>query len=254
MTIIHESTDYDKFELLSFNRNVVKTKALRASMSKYGFLSPYPIHVIKNGKGKLQIKAGHHRFFVARALNIPVKYVISEDTASIYELEKATIKWTLNDFLVSFAKDGNPNYLAVQSYCEETGISIGLAMAMLGGHSAGSNNFNEKFKVGAFKAKKTSYHAEAVKDVLLYMKQCGIGIYNKSIMVQGVSKIMWVEKLNIAQLKIKIKKHPEMFKKAATLDQCLEMLEYIYNYKSQTKIPLKFLADEAAKSRNVVLQ
>jgi len=251
MITIHESTDYDKFELLSFNRNVVKTKALAASMSKYGFLSPYPIHVVKNGKGKLKIKAGHHRFLVARSLSIPIKYVVSEDDASIYDLEQATCRWSLSDYLVSFTRSGNANYMEIQAYCEETGIGIGMATAMLGGHTASTNNFREPFKNGDFKVRKSSPHASDVKDIVLYMKKCGIKIYNTAMLVQGISKIMWVDKLNVTQLKVKIKKFPSMFNRTATLDQCLDMLEQIYNYKSQEKIPLKFLADEAAKSRNV---
>lgn len=63
--------DYSRFELCQFNRSVAKTKNLRDSMKEHGFIPAYPIHCTLKG-GKLQIKAGHHRFEVAQELGLAV--------------------------------------------------------------------------------------------------------------------------------------------------------------------------------------
>ena len=57
-----------KFELCSFNRDLDKTQRIEESMKKHGYIPAYPIHCVKNGTGKFKIKAGHHRFYVARKL------------------------------------------------------------------------------------------------------------------------------------------------------------------------------------------
>ena len=45
----------------------------------------------KEPSGKAKIKAGHHRFTVARRIGIPVKYVICDELSevTIQELEEA---------------------------------------------------------------------------------------------------------------------------------------------------------------------
>ena len=89
---VMETSDYKKFELLPFNRDVARTRRLRASMLQHGWISAYPMYVVKQSNGQLGIKAGHRRFVVARDLGIPVKYVICKDTATIFELESGTTR------------------------------------------------------------------------------------------------------------------------------------------------------------------
>ena len=144
MANIQGTTNYDRFELFEFNRDVGKTTALERSMLAYGW-HPYPMHVVKNGSGKLKIKAGHHRFHVARKLGIPCKYVIAEDQGeTIQELEVATRPWTLQDYLASYCRVGNEHYINVKNYLELTGIPIQCAISMLAGQTAASGNQNKK--------------------------------------------------------------------------------------------------------------
>ena len=103
---ILESNNYSRFELTPFNRDVKKTKHLESLMRREGWIDAYPAHVIRNGDGRLLIKAGHHRFVVAQRLGIPIKYVECKDTTTIHELEKATIRWSIQDYLDSYVKEG----------------------------------------------------------------------------------------------------------------------------------------------------
>jgi hypothetical protein len=252
MDQLQETRNYEKFELLNFNRDVKKTRNLEASMKEYGFLSPYPLHVQRNGNGKLKIKAGHHRFYVARQLGIPVKYVISNDDISIYQLEKATNPWSMQDYLESHCRRGLPEYLKVKRYCDETGIPVNLAIAMLGGNTAGTANFTEAFKTGTYKVKGSSSHAEMVKDLVLCLKGCGVKFYNTALLVQGFSRCVWLKEFSVNKMKSKMRTFHGLMEKKADLNQSLIMLEDIYNRQSREKIPLRFLAEEAAKGRNLI--
>ena len=245
------TNNYRLFELLPFNRDVKKIKSLSKSMTNHGWISAYPMNVIQNGNGKFKIKDGHHRFEVAQKLNIPVKYVVCTDSATVYELDKATNKWTLNDCLTSYCRSGKVEYMKVREYCEETGIGLSNALAMLYGHSPGTGNVGLLFRGGMFKINQNCNHAQIVKELVLTAKRSGVKFYNTNLLVHAFSKIAWVDNISIDRMKSKIKTFVYLIEKKANLDQYLAMLEEIYNRQSQKKIPLKYLAQEKAKERNV---
>ncbi|MFA5377574.1 MAG: ParB N-terminal domain-containing protein [Dehalococcoidia bacterium] len=241
-----------KFELLNFNRDVEKTRRLEESMKKHGYIPAYPIHCVSNGAGKFKIKAGHHRFYVARKLGIPFYYVVCEDKASIFELERSTNRWVVKDYLTAHMREGkNKDYVKVSEYMDETGIGLQNTMSMLGGHSAGSGNFQSEFKDGTFKIRKDSDHAEIVKDIVLHAKKCGIAFFSNTLFVQAISKVVWVDSFCISKFKAKIKLFSGMMEKKANLQQHLDQLEDIYNRQSRDKVPLAFLAAQKARDRNI---
>jgi hypothetical protein len=254
MIKVMQTKNYGMFELMQFNRDVKRTKYLEASMAEHGWIDAYPMHVKKNGGTKLLIKAGHHRFDVAQKLGIPVKFVVCEDDATIHELEKATTGWSMSDYLASFCRMGKEEYLRVKEYCDETGISLSLAASMLGGNSAGTGNFGPLFKTGNFKIKKNCDHAHTVGDVVLLMKKCGIAFASTPYAVQAISKIAWIEDIDIPKLKSKIKLFASLFEKKANLEQYLDLFEDIYNRQSREKVPLAFLAKQAAQKRSAAIK
>jgi hypothetical protein len=200
----------------------------------------------------LKIKGGHHRFEVARKLGIPVLYVICDDNATIHELEKATTRWSFDDYLESYCRKQNINYLKVKKYRDETGIPLGCLVSMLGGHWAGSGNFRDSFKAGTFKIKDTA-HVDTVASVIAAMRENKVAGCNGNLMVLAISKILFVEELNVSLLIKRIKSNSSSIKKQVTLQGYLEMLESIYNRQNKGKLPLAFLANEAAKHRNAIL-
>ena len=254
MNQLATTNNYAKFELLNFNRDVKRTERLEKSMQEHGYIPAYPIHCVVNGNGKFKIKAGHHRFYVARKLGIPVYYVVCRDEASIFELETTTNRWIVEDYLSAHCREGkNKDYLKVREYCEETGMGIQNAVSMLGGHSAGSGNFQQEFKNGTYKIRKDCDHAEIVKDIILHAKKCGVKFYSSNLFVQAVSKVVWVDGFCIPKFKSKLKLFAGFMEKKANLQQYLDMIEEIYNRQSRDKIPLAFLAAQKAKERNAIM-
>lgn len=248
---ILESNNYEKFELTPINRLVQKTKNLELSMQKYGWLDAYPAHVVRNGNGKLQIKAGHHRFDVAKKLGIPIKYVECQDDASIHELEGASRKWTAEDYLDSFVRMGNSAYITVQDYRERTGIGLRCCISLLAGYSAGSfGGLSEKFAKGTYRIGNLS-HARVVETIVAQSRVSGFPYWKNAGFVTAVSKISYAEGFSSEVMKDKIKTFAHFMKKQAGTQDYLEMLDSIYNRQSKIKIPLTFLAEEAAKKRNI---
>lgn len=248
-----ESNNHGRFELTDFNRDVNKTRHLEASMRKHGWIDAYPLHVIRNGGNKFLIKSGHHRFAVAVKLGIPVKYIECRDEITIHELEKATVRWSMQDYLTSYVRCGKEAYLAVLEYHKRTGIGLAACISMLAGDSAGSGNWNGRFKDGTYRLGNLS-HSRVIATIIAQCRESGYPYWNNTLFVEAVSKVALAEGFASEVLKEKVKTFVYFMKKQATKQDYVDMVDSIYNRQSQNKMPLSFLAEEAARKRNAIKQ
>lgn len=249
-SVIIETKNYESFELLGFNRNINKTQALESSIKKYGYLDAYPIHVVKNGSGKLKIKDGHHRFYICKKSNLAVKYVVVNCDISVLELNKTTTTWSIDDYLDAHIRKGNPDCLAIKDYMEETGVTARIAASLLMNQQAGSGNATKKIKDGTYKIGNLK-HSEDMKGLIFHLKANKINIAENSIFLSALSKALMVKEFSIQHFKNKISSFPELFEKRPTVDDYLDLVEAIYNRKSGKKqrLPIKHMANEASKIR-----
>ena len=244
--------DYDKFELHIQNRDVTRVDELRKSMQRYGFLPQYPLHCVPNGT-KFKIKAGHHRFSVARELGLPVYYVLAEDgDIGIHELERATSAWNLNDYLTSFVREGRGYYVEVKEFYSRTGIPLSTCLSMLGGHAGGSGNMLPPFKRGTFRVTKEGReHANTVARLVAVTEEAGYDFARHRQFVVALSKILFVEELDCDELARRLVKYRDQLHKQPTVNDYVRGLEHLYNYLAKDRrLPLAFLADSVARSRN----
>lgn len=249
--VLLSTKDYTKFELCQFNRSVDKKKHLLESLRKHGYIAAYPMHCTQGADGRLRIKAGHHRFECSQELGIPVYYVVSEDDASIHSLEEATIRWSIKDYLESYARLALPDYVRVKEYHETTGIPIGLCISMIGGEAAGSSNMIPKFKQGKFVAKDT-HHAATVADVVKHC--CEHGIKAKDfIFIQSLSRCLFVQEFSPEIFKLRAAANAPMFKPCRSIIEQTAIFEAVYNMKAraENKVPLAFLTNRAMAARSV---
>ena len=253
MAKVLETSDYSKFDLCTFNRDVRKTKDLRQSMKKYGWIDAYPMHCIPNGGKRLKIKAGHHRFEVAQDLGIPVKYVVCDDTATIHELEKGVNPWKLADFLVSFCKCGEPQYAEVEGFQKRTGIPLSGCIALLAGNIACSGNYNPAFKCGTYNITHREY-AEKVADLVIACKNLDVPFARHAMFVNALSRCATLDKFNVDQFIKRVETNAALLKKQASLEGYMELIETVYNTRTHTskRLPLRFLVREMMQKRNVI--
>lgn len=258
--IIHETKNYDLFDVYEVNRDVKRTsksfKRLLESIKTHGFISAYPLHCIANGSGKLKIKAGHNRFEAARTLGMPIKYVVSDDDASVHSLEIAGPgKWNLKDFLVSYCKKGLKNYLYLQEYIDRTGIGVTDAASMFYGNAAGSHNFNTygKFSKGWFEIKNFD-HPKIVGDIVVFLNSLGIKWANNGLFVKALSRTVFVKEFDPFIFKEKAKQYPFLLTKQRNIDNYAKMIETVYNYKTpkSQRLNISFLADQKATERGTL--
>lgn len=250
MAKIQETTDYSKFDICGFNRDVKKTKSLEISMKKHGWIDAYPAHVTKVN-GRLEIKAGHHRFTVAQRLGIPVKFVVCDDTATIHDLECSTVQWKNQDYVTSYIRMGNPHYIELGEYCNAYGITLGTAASMFHGQAAGSGNVLKFLKTGQFVIKERN-HPYMVASLVELMTNLGFKHSSSKLFVYALSRILFVKELDVARLRKKIQAHYQFLKNPSSMISAQDNLEEIYNKQSKARLPLAFLADAVAKARSSI--
>lgn len=253
MEKILESNNYGMFEMCEFNRDIRKIRPLVNSMKKYGFRSSTPIEVVKNGKGKMKIRSGHHRFVAAQTLKIPIKYIVMDDDITIYEMEETVNNWSMKDYLDANVREGKEEYIEIRKYCEETGLTISNAIAILKGSTSLGKLYLDKFKIGEFERNRDSELYRNVLDIFSAMKSRNIHGYNVTNFARAVAKCCLLPEFRINHFISRIKQYPFLFKKMATTDQYVDLIEEIYNYKSREKFPLRFRVDEKMKERSLNL-
>lgn len=250
--VLLETSEYDEFRLHKLNRRVEEDKVgfknLLSSMEKRGFLSSHPLDCIKRGNS-IVVRGGHHRLRAASKLNIPVKYVISDSDIDIFELESCGPgKWTIKDYLTSFAKKNYSHYVMLKEYCDETGIAPSNAIAIFNGNYGGSigsgNQCKQNFCKGTWEIK-DSIFPDKIKKIVMQIKSYGNEWASHRSFITALSKVVHLDAFDIDHFRYKIKLKTDFLEKKRDADQYLDMIEQIYNHGTPKtkKIPIKYLVN-----------
>jgi len=253
---LQRTKDYSRFVFAKGNRDVSINrlrpahKALRESMKKYGWLPFEPIGVYPDGKGKLVITEGQHRFTFARELGLDVYYVIHEEQVDIAEINQCAATWTPSDYCKKWIHDGNSEYEEVIEIAEYHGIPITIAFSMLAGSASWQQAIKKRFESGAYKI---TNRKNAMRVFSIYKALCDI---NKSAKHSQMLRSIWacclVPHFEETRLINTAKRRPEMLTRVGTLDAWLEIIQDIYNFGRSAKVPIKFEAQEAARNNTSV--
>lgn len=248
---ITQTRNYDQFASDETNRPINKKhnnvlRKLEASMKQYGFL-PFPILVKREGN-KFKILDGQHRFAIAEKLKLPFYYVETDrDDIKISNTAECQRPWSIGDFVSSYAAQGQKNYLELKAFAESFGLPFARAAAILSGNGAGSNGAGS-LKDGGFVVKDRAY-AERIASIVSSLRQI-IPWVATSNSLNAISRFVRVSEFDDQQLIKKAAAHSYLLKKQPTTETYSQMYDEVYNHASRQRIPLAFLAKEAAAKRN----
>jgi hypothetical protein len=252
-TAIHETTNYDRFELLPFNRDVRKVGPLRKSMQKYGWLDAYPLFCLPTHGAKqlLRIKDGHHRFQVARELGLAIKYVQADSEVTVSELAASTQPWNLLDFVVSGARDGDSDLIQLRDMQRELNLPISMTASLMAGYAVDSAKTSRAIRDGYYRVTQEGIkHLRRVADLASFCATHGAGFTRRIGFLRAISRVLFVEEFSPEELKAKILTHPSMLYECRSMDDYTRMLEELYNHQRKAgRLPLFFLAGEAMRQR-----
>jgi hypothetical protein len=226
--------NYEKFEPYEFNRDVIKVAKLTQSMKKYGFHPGSPIDCRLTPTGMLKIFQGHHRFQVAKTLGLEVYAVVNEGTINPCELEIPANPWNLRDYSVAHSRAGDPNYQRLIDFSRDHKLPMNLCASLLFGDSAGSGNAQKTIKNGNFRVKNESY-ANKIGIVVDRLREMGIECANQHLFVCALSRISFIPKFDMERFLKKAQSHKWMLTKQPSQQHYTDMIEAVYNRKTQPK-------------------
>jgi hypothetical protein len=249
-TELRLTTDYNLFTFDVANRPTGDLRKLVASMKQYGFLPSHPLHVVDRDS-KLVIIDGQNRFEAARFLSLPVYYVICDDVdISIPTINNAQRAWKLEDYVSSFAKQGNSDYVILLAFSTEHNIGTRAAASILSGQYSDSGHICKKIKNGAFRIK-TRKQADVVV-MIADQTAKHVSWSRHQGYLNALSRCLLVNEFDVNTYLRNISRRPYLLKTEHVGEDFLKMIENIMNYRASNKLPLAFLANEAARKHSAV--
>jgi hypothetical protein len=235
---IFETKDYSIFKL-DENRDFIPShfKNIKKNMEDKGWLRTSIVTI--NEKGV--IIDGQHRFEAAKETNSPVHYRVCEGAGveEMTEMNSLQKNWSIYDHLNRWSNTGNKNYITFKEFTKEFPMYKYTEIGMFLSNSTSSVK-RRTFESGNYIVKdvqKGKLWANQLKE----LKPYGSKFYNRSIFVRAMIKIMSNKpEFSFDEFLHKVRLRPMNFFSCGTVDQYIEMIESIYNYRRSNKVNLRF--------------
>lgn len=236
---IRETKDYSIFKFRDDNRviNNNHVKKLSNKMKVKGWLSSSVVTI--NGNG--DVIDGQHRVKAAMSVGCPIRYKVTRGagTEEMTEMNTLQKNWSPFDHLHKFVVRGNPSYVTFQRFVDEFPQYKYTEIAMFLSNSLNSVH-RDTFESGNYSVKDVNKGRKWANEIL-QLKPFGEKFYNRSIFVRAMIKVMSNKSDFIFEEFLhKVKLRPMNFVQCGTVDQYVEMIESVYNYRRSDKINLRF--------------
>jgi hypothetical protein len=235
---IFETKDYTIFKFREDNRlvNANHVKKLAQRMKERGWLSSSVVTL--NGSG--EVIDGQHRVKAAISVGAPIRYKVTRGAGSDEMTEMNTLQknWSPFDHLHKWVSKGNPNYITFDKFVKDYPMFKYTECAMMLNNNQSSIDRNT-FESGNYvvkSEKKAREWAEYIVQLKPYFEK----YYTKAIFVRGMIKCLLKKEFVFDEFIHKVKLRPTNLVPCGTVEQYVEMIENIYNYKRSNKVNLRF--------------
>ena len=225
---IKSTTDYGLFKSLKGNRSVNMKHVMKIITSMKKKMHHSPIQVNE----KMEVIDGQHRLAARKALGAPVEYYVSSgaDLSTVQDLNTNTEDWRTDDYLNSYIQEGNKEYIIYKQFLDSYKFSHKITMFLLSGiYKYDADNFSS----GAFKIKDIEKAADIAS------KLTKIGSYydgfKRTTFCYAFVRCMNNPLFDFDEFLHKLSYQRMKLYDCAKVEQYLELLEGIYNYKRSVK-------------------
>ena len=241
---VNQTNDYEMFKTLDGNRTVNK---LHVSRLKESFKTAYLLSPILINQQN-QIIDGQHRFEAAKALGLPINYIICND----YGLKEVQIlntnmkNWKKEDYLHAYCDLNKPEYLQFRNFMRRFNeFGIATCEIMLIDRSNGKQGIIEGmrckikyFEEGELEIPDYEYSCE-IAEKIMQIKPYYDG-FNRPSFVRAMCGVFKTADYNHTIFLQRLNAQPNALQHCATVMQYRLMIEDIYNYRSREKVSLRF--------------
>lgn len=143
---VWRTSDYGAFRKLEKNRSVMSRRVERLIESFKGGIVKNPIIVNE----KMEIIDGQGRFEARKRLGLPIDFIIDRGKGieDCRRMNSYNTSWQLRDFVISYAADGNENYIRLQKVAETTGTSVNDLLRYCNRTSRAANDKEDVVRTG----------------------------------------------------------------------------------------------------------
>lgn len=242
---IQETNNYTLFEQDDTNRDFRPNPDLKKSMETYGFLPEHPIVVVAGNSARFRIKDGGHRLSYAKLLGLSVFYVVSDnDALSIPDINKAARRWSLQDYISSFCRQGNENYKSLEVFSKTHGIDSGACAKILG------NGELSAVKSGAFRVTKFEHARDVVAVCDAISRHAKWGRHHTA--VASVHMVLSYSEVVLSVLLDRIATNPGKLRQPVNVQDGILMLEGIYNMRARDIVPVAAQVKQNLKAKRAI--
>lgn len=229
------TSDYGLFHFIPGNRpvNVHHVRNIVKRMKKKVLFTPLAVDK------DLGVIDGQHRFCARESLGLPIPYYIVEDytLAEVQELNAMQKKWSAEDYMNSNIELGHKDYEIFKWFREKYGFGHPESVQMLTGEFR-NRDIIRSFNIGLFRIKNLSAAQKMAEDIIR------IEAFYKNIrrrpFVRAMVFLFAKQNFELDVLLKKLALQPTVLKDCANTEQYINLLEEIYNYKSQKKVSLRY--------------
>lgn len=244
--MINQTKDYSIFKQHPLNRAVNQRHVENIKKSMLNRLTPTYIKVDK----EFRIVDGQHRFEALRQLGYPIKYIQDDFTTEDMKNENTNKKnWGLPEFVDHYAKSGVESYQKLLFLSKFHNLSLGVIINIYKDYSnhdsvransvnKSNNNINSKILNGYF-----DFDSNELDIKITRIKKVTNNFKLKTIprnLIYAIIRLLKRKDYNHERMIHKSETFPQLYRKCIKIDDYVEMLEDIYNYRSQDKVSFKY--------------
>lgn len=222
------------FKRLKENRhlNEAHVQALMASFEKDGYL--FTVVYVNE---KLEIIDGQHRVEAARRKSLPVYFMIMPGWGmrEVTVLNVNSHNWTIQDFMESYAKAGNPNYIRFKEFFDAFEFDVTTCQLIVLGRRSGRRADSDEFRLGLMQVDDqhmTDAHLKARK--ILDLKPFHPHGYMSRSFVEAMLTLFGTSGYDHEHMVLKLQTYPDILlvgAKSLRVDEYLRILTDKYNFR-----------------------
>jgi hypothetical protein len=224
------TTDYKQFKQIAGNRVKNKMHAhniMKSMMENYLFTI-----IIVNEK--YEIIDGQHRFDAIQKLKLPVNFIICEGYGlrEVHILNQNSKTWNSEDYLEGYCNLGLPDYIKYRKFKDKYRLGHSECQAILGGTT--HRRHTSAFSTGDFKIH--DYEGAVAQIEKIFECKKYYSGYRRRSFIYTMCKLMQVDGFSMDEFIHQLSINPGMIYDCARIEQYINLVEEIYNYKKSRNI------------------